>query len=120
MSIEREMTLGHPCTTGQSEKVSQLRDVCCFATNFDFLLVDGYPPCITNKTDIGVNGVNLSITRTRTVCGWFANDFDLELDGEGIQFRFVQLDHPGGYCDCWSIACDVLLINSSGNIVNSM
>ena len=89
----------------------------CFATKLLFV-VDGYPPC--NETGIEVKGVKLNIARTRTMRGLFPTDFDLEWDGEGIQLRFSQLDHRGGHCDCWSVACDVRLINSSGSIVNSM
>ena len=111
-------------TSSKSQKVSQFT-VCVMFGCFDdcnqiviFLSVDGYPPC--NKTGIVVNGMKLSIATTRTVRGFFPTDFDLQWDGEGIQLRFIQLDHRGGYCDCWSVACDVLLINSSGSIINSM
>ena len=29
---------------------------------------------------------------------------DLDEYGDQFQFRFVQLDHLGGFCDCWAVA----------------
>ena len=29
---------------------------------------------------------------------------DLDYYSEYFQFRFVQLDHRGGFCDCWAVA----------------
>ena len=49
--------------------------------------------------------------------GSFPRGYDVG-DGEGIQLRFIQLDHRGGHCDCWGLACDILLLNSSGHVVN--
>ena len=41
-------------------------------------------------------------------------------NGEGIQLLFVQTNHRGGYCDCWGLACDILLLNSTDHIVNTI
>ena len=51
--------------------------------------------------------------------GTFPSDFEVG-DGEGIELRFVQTNHRGGYCDCWGLACDILLLNSSDHIVNTI
>ena len=29
---------------------------------------------------------------------------DLDKYSDHFQFRFVQLDHRGGHCDCWAVA----------------
>ena len=89
-----------------------------FATKLFLPVLKGDPLC--NETCISVNGVKLNTSRTGTLRGLFPTDFDLEWDREGIQLRFVQLDHRGGHCDCWSLTCGEVLINSSGSIVHSM
>ena len=29
---------------------------------------------------------------------------DIALSALPVQFRFVQLEHRGGFCDCWAVA----------------
>ena len=38
------------------------------------------------------------------VRGYSANIEDIALSALPIQFRFVQFDHCGGFCDCWAVA----------------
>ena len=38
------------------------------------------------------------------VRGYSASIEDLVLSALPVQFRFVQLEHRGGFCDCWAVA----------------
>ena len=38
------------------------------------------------------------------VRGYSASIEDLALSALPVQFRFVQLEHRGGFCDCWAAA----------------
>ena len=74
----------------------------------------------TSCNDTAVVDQIYNITRSYTTMrAYFHQNFQVG-NGEGIQLRFIQFKHGGGYCDCWGLACDLLLINSSGNIVKSM
>ena len=48
-------------------------------------------------------GVSKNIS---TFDGYVATTFEEQLDStaDHIQFRFVQLEHRGGTCDCWAVA----------------
>ena len=85
-----------------------------------FSTVIGSDTQLCNKTAIRDNFVGDMAsptlhTRQRT----FPSDFEVG-DGEGIELRFIQTSHRGGYCDCWGLACDILLLNSSGHVVNTI
>ena len=49
---------------------------------------------------------NISISEDQFVVvrGYSASIEDLVLSALPIQFRFVQLEHRGGFCDCWAVA----------------
>ena len=36
--------------------------------------------------------------------GYTVSIEDVALSALPIQFRFIQLDHCGGFCDCWAVA----------------
>ena len=72
-----------------------------------------------NKTAISNDLVGDTTPTLLTRQGSFPRRYEFG-DGDGLQLQFVQTDHRGGHCDCWGIACDILLLNSSGHIVNTI
>ena len=49
---------------------------------------------------------NISITETEFVAvrNYSASIEDITLSAIPVQFRFVQSEHCGGFCDCWAVA----------------
>ena len=75
---------------------------------------------LCNKTAISSNFAADTVSRAlHTRQGTFPSNFEVG-DGEGIELRFVQTNHRGGYCDCWGLACDILLLNSGGHVINTI
>ena len=70
-----------------------------------------------NKTAISNDLAGYTTPTLFTRQGRFPHGYEVG-DSDGLQLRFVQTDHRGGHCDCWGIACDILLLNSSDHIVN--
>ena len=74
---------------------------------------------LCNKTAIRNNFVSDAASTLYTRQGRFPSDFEVG-DGEGIELRFIQTNRRGGYCDCWGLACDILLLNSSDHVINTI
>ena len=72
---------------------------------------------ISNINDL-VNDATLTLYTRQ---GRFPDEYKVG-DGVtvGIELRFIQINHRGGYCDCWGLACDILLLNSSDHVVNTI
>ena len=49
---------------------------------------------------------NTSVTEEQymAVRSYLASIGGIALSALPVQFRFVQLDHRGGFCDCWAVA----------------
>ena len=49
---------------------------------------------------------NISVTEEQymTVKSYSISIGGIALSALPVQFRFVQLDHRGGVCDCWAVA----------------
>ncbi len=89
-----------------------------YAYRFSIIIENDTRLC--NKTAISTTdfaGDTTPILYTRQ--GRFPNRYEVG-DGQGIELRFIQINHRGGYCDCWGLACDILLLNSSGYVVNTI
>ena len=70
-----------------------------------------------NKTAISNDLAGYTTPTLVTRQGRFPHRYEVG-DGDGLQLQFVQADHHGGHCDCWGLACDILLLNSSDHVVN--
>ena len=49
---------------------------------------------------------NISVTEEpyMSVRSYSTSIDDIALSALPVQFRFFQLDHRGGFCDCWAVA----------------
>ena len=66
-------------------------------------IIIAFGPCIS--IDL-LCADNLSINEGQFLVmrGYTASIEGVALNALPIQFRFVQLDHHGGFCDCWAVA----------------
>ena len=50
------------------------------------------------------DSISISEEQFVVVRGYSASIADLALSALPVQFRFVQSEHHGGFCDCWAVA----------------
>ena len=64
-----------------------------------------YCTCIIIIIDLH-HADNLFISEGQFVVvrGYSASIEDIALSALPVRFRFVQLEHRGGFCDCWAVA----------------
>ena len=66
------------------------------------MYTDSDSECRKNFTSTA-DGVSVIQTTLRSYTLYFPTNIDRVNSSQRVQFRFVQADHRGGFCDCWAV-----------------